>query len=174
MRNKIAILIYFASLMSFASCNETGLDFKGTVTAYKDTSIWSGEVNALFDLDQDDSLAFIQTDVVDKSSRLDEVLSFDFVPLREGTYPLYPGYNPSDPSKIYCGFDVTEGGDVFYRSFTLDTTKVNYLTVESYIPFLRKITISFQASFIDGPHQQFEETKFTLSEGKIEAIVQKE
>ncbi len=172
MINKFALIFLPILFIGFFSCHDTGPEIENTVKAFRGTLPWSGTAQVIFHPGAADSVVSIKATVRNSITHRDDILSFIHVPLTVGSYQVFPHMHTTDPTQISSTFGEIQGGDVIYQFFEVDTNYPNSLTVESYDPFLKKIIISFQVSFISLPGNQLPEEKFTLFDGKIVAIVE--
>jgi len=172
MINKLILIVISVSFIGFISCHDTGPSPDNTLTAMKDSIEWTTKRVSVVRESTHDSLIEISADLDNKKTGLGESLFFGNVPLKVGMYPIYPEKFPWISLKIYSDFFEILGGDVLYATYSLDTTKTNWLKVESFDPNNNKILISFQASYYTNTQDPLLALMTTFTEGKIMANVE--
>lgn len=143
---------------------------ENVATAIKDGTNWTAFVRAGFDSAFGDSLLSISMES-SIGLGLTQDMVFQKVPAEPGSYNLVPSFTSPPIDGIEASLFEIEGGDVISQSFSLDTSKINSFSVDSYDPVLRKIKISFEAHFITKHQDPTTNIQTDFIDGKITTVV---
>jgi hypothetical protein len=159
-------IILIAALCSFYSCEEEkveifvpiflpGLQTDGKAAAFKNQKKWEASAYGKKEDWSVGTISLIITTYEDKEGLiLREMLSFDEIPLKKGSYPLdyttQEDFNDGEVGAFYGTLE--DDGDVAEDFYKLDkTAKDNLLEVTTVDTIAKQISGKFTVSFIKQP-----------------------
>jgi hypothetical protein len=145
----ILLLFLFISLFS---CKKDSLgNFNGSVDATKDGAIWNSKKDwtlASVAFSKDDSL-FIKFALLNEENFYRELISFDYMPKKIGTYCFKSSLKCDKPKLKYAYYYLmASDGDVVRGSYTLDSLYNNQLTIDKIDEKKQEISGTFELRFV--------------------------